>query len=71
MPLTMTPEEFESIRQRVIERRAIKQAEEVLREMERVLQKEFATVDSFMLHLDALLDSAKDRQPRRSRRKGR
>lgn len=71
MALTMTPESFEVIRAKVMERGAIRQAEEVLREMERVLQKEFATVDSFMLHLDALLDSAKDRQPRRSRRKGR
>ena len=69
MALAMTPEEFEAIRAKVIERRAIQQAREALHEMEETPQKGFVTTDSFLNHLDTLLDGARDRQPRRSRKK--
>lgn len=71
MTLTITPARYAEIRRRVKERRAIRKAEEALSQMEETPLKAFATVDSFMQHLDTLVADSKNRRPQRSRKKAR
>jgi hypothetical protein len=66
MPLTITPERYQEIRRKVMERRLAAKAAEIVHEPGEMT---FGSVDEFMSHLDALTEP--ESEPRQSRRKPR
>ena len=69
MPLTMSPQRFEEIRQKVIDHHLVRKATEALQQMEQAPQQGFATIDLLMQHLDSLAAGSTCHCTRRPSRK--